>query len=114
MACRTGQHMSIQVHFEPTFLMSGILGANRCEICEMTSWMRAWFFIVFLAFMILWFTRSVQKCEEYRNWHIPDDRGLNNVFTIFVNGFQDICRLSLDLSLDRQVKVDTDLLGLEV
>ena len=36
-----------------TFLMSGILGANRCEICEMTSWINAWFFIVLRAFMML-------------------------------------------------------------
>ena len=37
-----------------TFLISGILGENRWEICEMTSWMSCWFFIVFLAFMILY------------------------------------------------------------
>jgi hypothetical protein len=36
-----------------TFLMSGIFGANRCEICDITSWIRGWFFIVLRAFMIL-------------------------------------------------------------
>lgn len=35
------------------FLMSGILGIKRCEICEMTSWIKVWFDIVFRAFMIL-------------------------------------------------------------
>lgn len=38
-----------------TFLISGILGENRWEICEMTSWMSCWFFMVFrVAFMILY------------------------------------------------------------
>ena len=36
-----------------TFLISGIFGANLCEICEMTSWIKGWFFIVFRAFIIL-------------------------------------------------------------
>lgn len=35
------------------FLMSGIFGVNRAEICEITSWINAWFFIVLRAFMIL-------------------------------------------------------------
>jgi hypothetical protein len=33
--------------------MSGIFGANRWEIWEMTSWINALFFIVLRAFMIL-------------------------------------------------------------
>lgn len=36
-----------------TFLMSGILGANLCEICEITSCIKGWFFIVLRAFMML-------------------------------------------------------------
>jgi len=36
-----------------TFLISGILGAKRCEICEITSWINVWFFIVLRAFIIL-------------------------------------------------------------
>lgn len=36
-----------------TFLMSGILGAKRWEIWEMTSWIKGWFFIVLRAFIIL-------------------------------------------------------------
>ena len=35
------------------FLMPGSFGANRWEIWEMTSWIKAWFLIVFLAFIIL-------------------------------------------------------------
>jgi len=36
-----------------TFLMSGIFGVKRCEICVITSWINGWFFIVLRAFMIL-------------------------------------------------------------
>ena len=46
-----GQHAP---HQSPTFLMSGILGANLCEICEMTSCIKGWFFIVLRAFMMLY------------------------------------------------------------
>jgi hypothetical protein len=60
-----------------TFLMSGILGANRCEICDMTSWINAWFFIVLRAFMILfqqWMVsnkrriRSIPEGHTERSW----------------------------------------------
>jgi hypothetical protein len=36
-----------------TFFISGIFGANRWEIWEITSWIKGWFFIVFRAFITL-------------------------------------------------------------
>lgn len=43
----------------------------------------------------------------------PHDSSLNHIFTILVDGSQDIRRLGLDLSLNGQVEVDTDLFRLE-
>lgn len=40
--------------------MSGIFGVNRCEIWLMTSCMRAWFFICFRAFMILYDVSAIE------------------------------------------------------
>lgn len=65
---------------------------KRCEICEATSWMRGWFFIVFRAFMILGVARKFEiddpskKPEKYA----PDNGSLDNVFAILVDGLQDI------------------------
>jgi len=42
-----------ELHVQPTFLMSGTLGVKRCDSWDIVSSTRAWFFIVFLAFMIL-------------------------------------------------------------
>lgn len=44
---------------------------------------------------------------------IPNDGGLDHIFTILIYSFQDIRRLGLDFGLDRLVKVDTNLLRLE-
>ena len=70
----------------------------------MTSWIRAWFFIVFLAFMILNFfiviiSWLVMKSKIRRDE--PNDGGLDDVFAVLINCFQDIGGLSLDFSLDR-------------
>ena len=83
----------------------------------MTSWIRAWFFIVFLAFMILNFfiviiSWLVMKSKIRRDE--PNDGGLDDVFAVLINCFQDIGRFGLDFSLDRQVEVDADLLRFEV
>ena len=54
IACRcTRQLEQLLQPPSPTFLMSGILGANLCEICEITSCINGWFFIVLRAFMML-------------------------------------------------------------
>lgn len=47
-------------------------------------------------------------------WNVPNNRRLDDVFTVLVNRLQDIRRLRLLLRLERRVEVDTDLLGLEV
>ena len=52
-----------------TFLISGILGAKRWEVCEMTSWIRAWFFIVLRAFMILRKKIRVNMAYNYQTTH---------------------------------------------
>ena len=57
---------------------------------------------------------TIRTGNERVREDIPDDGGLDDVFTILVDSLQDVRRLSLDLSLDGQVEVDTDLLRLEV
>ena len=46
--------------------------------------------------------------------HDPHDRRLDHVFTILVDGLQNVDRLRFLLSLDGHVQVDTNLLRLEV
>jgi hypothetical protein len=41
----------------------------------------------------------------------PDNRSLNHIFTILINSFKHIARLSLNFGLNRQVEINTDLLG---
>jgi len=66
----------------------------------MTSWIRAWFFIVFLAFMILNFHRQLERQKKKKMRDEPDDGGLDDVFAVLVDCFQDIGGLGLDFSLD--------------
>ena len=80
--------------------MSGIFGANRCEICEMTSCINAWFFIVLRAFMMLfqWLATEIGCVVSSKD--VPNDCGLYDVFPVLVNSLQNVRRLSFDLSLD--------------
>jgi len=84
---------------DPTFLISGTLGAKRCEICKVTSWISAWFFIVFLAFMILGYI-SLSLMMKGKRKDEPNDGGLNDVFAVLVDCFQDVGGFSLDFSFD--------------
>jgi hypothetical protein len=67
--------------------MSGIFGAKRCEICEITSCINGWFFIVLRAFIILCDHLSDHEDERVVSQDIPDDGRLDDVFTILVNSF---------------------------
>ena len=49
-----------------TFLMSGSFGVKRCEIWLITSWMSAWFFICFRAFMILYGRSAIKTKRRQR------------------------------------------------
>ena len=66
--------------------------------------------------MILNFHRHHQLADDERKKRRdePNDGGLDNVFAVLINCFQNVGRLGLDFSLDRQVEVDADLLGFEV
>ena len=44
----------------------------------------------------------------------PEDGGVDDVFAVLINCFQDIGGLGLNFSLDGWVEVDADLLGFEV
>lgn len=57
---------------------------------------------------------KAQQCMIPIELNVPDDRCLQGVFTIFVDGLEDIRRFRLLLGLQRGVEVDTDLLRLEV
>ena len=46
--------------------------------------------------------------------NVPNDRGLDDILPVFVDGLQNVRRLGFDLGFDRQVQVDTDLFGLEI
>jgi hypothetical protein len=95
-----------------TFLISGILGVNFGEICEKTSCMRGWFFMVFRTFMMLGETCEFSKMVGKRRLGgcAPDNSHLDNIFAIFVDRLQDITPLGLDLSLNWLVHVKTNLL----
>jgi hypothetical protein len=95
-----------------TFLISGTFGVKRCEICEATSWMRGWFFIVLRAFIILHITQNFQTDDSLKRpeKRVPDNGRLDNVFAILIDRLQDIARLGLDLGLYRLIQVHADLL----
>ena len=58
--------------------------------------------------------KAKKKKKKKKGRDEPDDGGLDDVFAVLVDCFQDIGGLGLDFSLDRQVEVDADLLGFEV
>jgi hypothetical protein len=69
--------------------------------------------------MILNFHRHHQpagdeKAKKKKRRNEPNDGGLDDVFAVLINCFQDVGGLGLDFSLDRQIEVDADLLGFEV
>ena len=57
--------------------------------------------------------RGWAACRRNRE-DSPDNRRLDDVLAVFVDGLQHVGRLRLLLCLDRRVEVDTDLRGLEV
>ncbi len=55
-----------------------------------------------------------QDALENVNCFIPNDGGLNDIFTILVDSLQDVSRLRFDLCLDRQVEINTNFLRFEI
>ena len=76
----------------------------------MTSCINGWFFIVLRAFIILIIKRSPHRPCGKKDTGIPDDGRLNHVFPILVDRLEHLGRLCLDFSLDRLVKVHSNLL----
>ena len=56
-----------------------------------------------------------QVGRDQSGWsNVPDDGGLDDVFTILIDCLQDVSRLRLLFSFEWGVELNTDLLGFEV
>ena len=93
--------IQLKTTIQPTFLRSGILGENICEIWEITSWIRSWFFILFLAFMIL----PNYNRPPY-DTYLPHDGRLDDILPIVIDLLHYLPWFYHCFLLDWKVKVD--------
>ena len=98
-----------------TFLISGALSSQRCDIREITSWISGLFLIVFLAFIMLAFAyvfhTSIWQGNIGKN--APDNGRLDGIFAISVDRVWNRVWFGFNLSLSWLVQVHANLLRLE-